>query len=342
MIWTKITYRLLALITGLIAMNFIYERWFHESDLQLHSSVINKIRAVSEETKVLYLGESSNNTFRSGESDERSISTMIDSLLPKVKVSGITNEASHSGIYKTLLKNIDEDIDVVVITLNSRSFGAGWKYSSLETPLQKSMVMLQNYPPLLNRLLLSFKNYDIKSAEERSKQVLAAWSEEYLSFEGARPYSTTNSWDYHMAITGIKDSSGQRNQAKTELACHYIKSYAFELDTVNDIRIKDFDEIIRFARSKKWKVVLNLLAENTDKADLLVGSDLLAIMERNRKKIVDYFQSRNVAVVDNYYEVRDSSFIDQNWTTEHYDQFGRMTIAQNVADEIRRQFYSKH
>ena len=40
-------------------------------------------------------------------------------------------------------------------------------------------------------------------------------------------------------------------------------------------------------------------------------------------------------VVDNLSAIEDQQFIDQDWTTEHYGEKGRKTIAKNVAGALR-------
>jgi hypothetical protein len=43
-------------------------------------------------------------------------------------------------------------------------------------------------------------------------------------------------------------------------------------------------------------------------------------------------------VVDNLELVPGKEFIDQTWTTEHYGYKGRMAIAGNLAQELKKQF----
>lgn len=340
----RILLRVFLLAILLVAMNYVYKMYFFEKDLQEHSKVINKIRAIPDSADVIYIGESSNITIRGDDIDKRPISAFISDLFPGLNVYDITKAASHSGIYKTLLANIPEDSDVetIIVTLNMRSFNASWIFSELETPLRKSMVLLKDYPPLFKRFLLSFKAYDIKTIEEREQQFKERWAKDTLHFPYHFPHKNVIEWDKWMATTGIMDSVGNKDYKKTELACHYIKTYAFQIDTVNNPRIKDFNEIIELARDRGWNIILNLLSENVEKAEKLVGKDLTYLMEENRKILIEYFQkTRNIAVVDNFYAVEDEQFIDQDWTTEHYAEEGRKTVAKNVAYTLREYYPDK-
>ncbi len=329
----KIVIRILLLALLLAGMNEVYKLFFYEHDLQEHSPVINKVREVPLDADIIYIGESSNITYRSDDADKRPISAFIGDHFPQLKVYDITKPASHAGIYKVLLENIPEksQVQTIVVTLNLRSFNAQWIYSDLETALQKSMVLLQPYPPLLNRFLLSFKAYDIKTNEERQQQFINKWERDTFHVPFEFPYKNVREWDYAMATNGVKDENGNIDYPKTELACHFIKAYGFQIDTLHNARIKDFDGIIRLAQKRNWNLVFNLLAENTEKARQLVGDELIYFMETNSRILKDYYERRGVPVVDNLDDVPDEQFVDQNWTTEHYAEQGRKIVAKNVA-----------
>lgn len=327
-------YKILFLTILMVCLNYVYKFTFYEKDLQTHSEIINSVRqVVNEQDEIVYIGESSNITAKSEDIDKRSISGFISDYYPSLKIGSITKSASHAGIYYELLRNIPEQSSVktVIVTLNLRSFDANWIYSSLETPLQKEMVLLKNYPPLLNRLLLAFKGYDIKTEKEREKQHENKWKKDIIKFPEPFPYNNVIDWDNGMATHGIINPDGTRNDSLTELASHYIKTYAFQIDTLTNPRIKDFDHIVRLAKERHWNLILNLMAENVEKADSLVGKELVYLIKQNRDLLIKRYNKNNVMVVDNLESVSDSEYIDRSWTTEHYAEKGRKIIAKNVA-----------
>ncbi len=334
-----IRFSVLALM--LVGMNFLYQKYFLEKDIQTHSGVINKVRkALADSCEIIYLGESSNITYRADDIDKRAISDFINDYFPNKKIGNITKEATHAGNYYELLRNIPEksSVKTVIVTLNLRSFDANWIYSSLETPLQKSMVMLKKYPPLYNRFLLSFKGYDVKTDKEREQQYKREWRKSKLEFPFPVKYTTVTDWDKAMFHDGIKNNDGSKNPELTSLACHYIKTYAFQIDTVKNPRIKDFDKIVQLAKKRNWNLIFNLMAENTEKARDLVGEELVFLMKQNRDILIKRYNQNHVLVVDNLETIPDEQFIDQNWTTEHYAEAGRKTIAKNVALVLQK-FY---
>ena len=81
-------------------------------------------------------------------------------------------------------------------------------------------------------------------------------------------------------------------------------------------------------------MVFNLLGENTEEAEKLVGKELIYLMEKNRSLLVNYYAMKGVVVVDNFYQVPDSCFVDRNWPTEHYNYQGKRIVAKNIKKAI--------
>lgn len=334
----KIGIKLLAMIFVLIVLNYVYQYTFLEADLQEHSDIISNVRNAVKGTKIIYFGESSNSSVNPNDTDKRSISSMISEYFPELKFGVIERGAYHAEMYKILMHKIPKNSEVktLIVTLNLRSFNAGWIYSNLETSLQKSMVLLQDRPAFLNRFLLSFKGYEIKSDEERYKQVYHKWKLDTLHFNTPFEYKTVTEWDRATAWGEWKMIDSTWTKKKIELATHYIKAYAFQIDTLTNPRIVDFDEIVNIAQKRNWNLVFNLLAENVEKANELLGEEILFLMKANRDLLVQRYQDKGVIVVDNLEAVPDLSFTDQDWTTEHYDEKGRHIVAKNVADSLRK------
>lgn len=333
----KILIRFAVIGLALIAFNIIYIKWFLQDDIQKHSPIINKVTAVQDSCDILYLGESSNLTTSHKDKERKHISEFLDELIPEQTVKDISKGALHADIYYTLLKQIPERslIKTVVVTMNLRSFNAQWIYSELETPLMKSMVLLRDRPALLSRFILSFRGYDPKSPRERQKQVERKWERDDFDLPFEFPHEDADEWDADVWRKGSYNPDGSRNRKLRKLAAHYVKAYAFQIDPDDNPRIDDFDKIVELAKERGWNLVFNLLAENTEKAEFLLGDPIMYFFEYNRKLLIDRYQKEGVIVCDNLYNVADSLFIDQHWTTEHYYEAGRRIIAKNVADSLR-------
>jgi hypothetical protein len=336
----KIGFRILLVAILLVLSNEVYKVFFLKVDLAKHADILELLPEKGDTSKIIYFGESSNFTNHPFDNDKRSISNIIDKYYPEIKIHTANKGALHAGIYKVLLENIplDNNIETVIITLNLRSFGADWIYSKLENSLQKNILLLKKpFPPLYNRFILSFKGYQIKSELENKLLVHKHWQTDKLDFPFPFEFSNTSDWDKGFANKGIRFDDGSKDYKKTELACHYIKSYAFNI-TPENVRIKDFDKIVQTCKKRGWKLVFNLMSENMEMANKLVGSELDFLMKRNRDFLVSRYTVLGVLVVDNLVDVPSNFFIDQDWTTEHYTEEGRHIIARNVADSLKR-FY---
>ena len=329
--------RLTLLVAVLTLANFIYEKTFWKTDLNSAKVLVSLLNA-RDSADIIYIGESSNTTYHIKDSCTKSISTFAADYFPSLILKQVQKEATHAGNYVFLIQHLKENsrVKTVIVTLNLRSFDASWINSRLETSLASTNVLLKNYPPLLNRFLLSLSAYEKKSEKEREESVLFHLKTDPLNFPYPFKYKTAHQWDSAMAQGGHLNADGAWDNKKIELACHYIKAYGFDISTETNPRIKDFDKIVQLCKEKNIHLVLNLMAENVQYADSLVGKDLVFLMKRNRDILMKRYNKDGTIVVDNLDLVCGFDYIDQNWTTEHYNQRGRMKIARNLANSLKQ------
>jgi hypothetical protein len=298
--------------------------------------------AMEDTAQIIYLGESSNFSYNP-EKDalHDRISDFVSYHFPNVSFGTLNHGAYHAGIYKPLIRSIPAHsaIETVILTLNMRTLGQAVIYVELETALRKMAVMYEPRPPLLNRVLMTLNFYDDQSHIERDRQLWERWTYDTLrSDEVDFPNPTIKTW---CEATKFPLPDGSEDKAKRELADHYIKAYAFFIDEENP-RVKDLDDIVEICREKKLNLVFNLLAENVEYADSLVGNNLVWLMKRNRDYLVNRYQKMGIVVVDNLTAVPGWDYTDQNWTTEHYGQYGRQLVARNVADSLRKWYAGEY
>jgi hypothetical protein len=332
----KLLLKFLVAVVGLVVMNEVYRFFFFKKDLYQHTPMTIQLDVARDKADVVYFGESSNYSYAESDSDKRSISEFTASFFPGVKFMAIDTGAVHAGIYKRWLNYMGSKCNpqVIIVTLNLRSFNASWIHSELETALQKSVVLLEERPALLNRFFLSLKAFDSKSAKEREQDFLNQWKKDPIEFPFPFRFKTVRQWDSTIGTDGVRNEKGEWDSKKTDLTAHYVKSYAFTLRE-NNPRIQDFDEIVKWCKSANKKLVLNLLSENLEYADSLVGKELCWLMKNNRDFLVKRYSKMGAMVVDNLTSVKGSDFIDQNWTTEHYVECGRKQVAKTLADSLR-------
>lgn len=319
----------------LVALNFFYVRFGLPRDLKRYSPMVLRFDSVSAQAQLLYLGESSNWTTAPGDTDKRSISDMASAQLEHDQLIDFTEPATHASFYRRLLERIPEESDVhtVVVTMNLRSFGADWVHSRLEPQLERQMFLAEIKPSLWARLRLGFGSSVLDSPERQERIRNRLWALETLPPD--MPYPSTRLWDRNLNERGWLDAARVRRQDSTELACHYVKSYGFSIDTATHPRIRDFDAIADLSRRRNWRLVFFILPENIRQAEALAGPELADLMRRNRDLIRDRYQNQGVEVVDRLEALPVSNFIDRDWTTEHYTLEGRKTAADALALQLR-------
>jgi hypothetical protein len=336
----NIIIRVIGLALVLVCLDLIYEFTLYRKDLYRECSHIVDMKDQQPLSDMFYFGESSNFTKRDDDSTKLAIADLANLFYPGLKITGVNHSATHAGMYRYWINQIDlehQKPKALIITLNLRSFDAAWIHSRLETPLQVSIALLKPYPPLVNRFLLSLNAFDNKTEQQREQLMLEEWETKKLEFPFDFKYKTVRDWDNAMANGGYKNPDGSWNMEKIQLACHYIKAYAFNIRDDNP-RVKDFDFIADWCYKNKINLYLNLMAENIQYADSLVGKELVFLMKNNRDYLVKRYNKNNCVVVDNLELVEGKEFIDQKWTTEHYGYKGRMAIAGNLADKLKNQF----
>jgi hypothetical protein len=340
----KIVIKVFVLLLIFTGLNILYTNTLFESDLKEKCREALDIKITQEHTDIYYFAESSNFNNRDSDSIKNSISEITNFFFPTLKITAINKAASHAGIFKYWLTRLDHSgkkPKAIVVTLNMRSFDAAWINSKLETQLQESMVLTKPYPNLVNRFLLSLQAFDNKTEQQRERDMLDNWKSTPVEFPFPFKYKTVAEWDYAMSQGGFVKVNGSWDTDKIILACHYIKAYAFNLNADNP-RIKDFDAISDWCSQNKIPLYLNLLAENIQYADSLVGKELVFLMRKNRDYLVSRYNKNNCRVIDNLELVKGSEFTDQTWTTEHYGYRGRMIIARNLAEGLKEQFINEY
>ncbi len=322
------------MVLFLLICQTLYKEFWWEADLRKHADIIENLWLVEDSVDAIYFAESSNFTLGKGDTDKRSISEMLDDEL-NLKLGTVEKGALHAKVYHSLIKNIPESspVKMVIVTMNLRSFSADWINSELESNLMKTNLMLQDRPALLNRLLLTLNFYDNKKGAERLKDLHEDWKNDKIDWPFDFPYDNIYDWDQAMGNGGWLNEDGSWDMPKIQLGTQQIKQFGFDIKESNP-RIKDFDAIVNTCRDRSYLLVFNLLAENLQAVDSLVGEELVFLMKRNRNFLLDRYSKQGVMVVDNLESVPDQSFTDRDFPTEHYDMHGRKIIARNLRDSI--------
>ncbi|MFK7757182.1 MAG: hypothetical protein AB8B53_09655 [Flavobacteriales bacterium] len=322
--------------------NFIYKATFYKSDIAQHADVLENLWSVPEASEAIYFGESSNLYKTNPWANEPKISQIIDSLLPELNVGTVDNSGLHSGTYLALIKNIpsNSEVHTLIITMNIRSFGATWRYAIGENYLAKTEEMLASRPAIINKFIVSLKEYDYKPDSSRTKQMLSAYRTEKFEIPNFK-YNNIHDWDSAMAWGEWKDANPHLYKENLPLAASYIKNYAFSIDTLTNERLYDFDQIMNEADARDYKVVFNILDFNHEEGFKLVGPELKYLTDQTRDFLINRYEKRGALMVNNLYSISDSCFTDRVWPTEHYSLAGKEKVANKVAREMNKMGWNK-
>lgn len=326
--------RILVLVLTVWVSAVVYKKVFWIPELKDQGPMLFNLIEFQNHNDVLYFGESSNYWVAPEDTDKRTISDMINDSLQGARLSGIQVPAYHAGMFLPVIRHIDPNsrVKTVVVTMNLRSFDKPWIYSTQEGALMRTRCFYYSTPPLLNRLCATLGYYHHPSAEQQDAKMLYAFEHDSIKVDFPLTYVTVNSWKDKIVY---QNPDGSTDEDKQALAHHYVKAYAFSIDTSTNPRVKDFDNIVKVCRQKNIQVVFNLMAENTEWADSLVGTELADVMRFNRNLLVSRYTRMGAVVVDNLEAVPGIHFGEKNWTTEHYNQFGRAIIARNVRNALK-------
>lgn len=333
----KLLYKSLIALIVLALLDILYYFTLYPKDLEENCSLMEISMRGEKGVDIVYLGESSNFSSAETDTDKRYICVMIDDLLPEHNVGNLSKSACHAGIYYDILRNIPKrnEVKTAIVTVNMRSFTTEWIYSNLEPALRKEQIMMKKAPALFRRMLLAFKAYPSWTEEERSAMLTEGFKKQTFTLPHPFPFHNAYDWDHEVGTNCVMFDGSHPALDTIALACHHIKHFAYTLDDKN-LRIKDLDNIVKLCRKRGWQPVFNILAENVDQVDSLCDPNLMYLLKRNVQYVTDRYEAMGVITVNNLTAVRDASFLDRDFPTEHYDQVGRQAIAENVAATIKQ------
>lgn len=332
-----IALRIVVALIFILMANVVYWKIFFADDVRKHADSLENLWVVDSDAQAIYFGESSNFHITDEDTFKHRISYILNDLLPEYRLATVDNAGLHAGTYLALLKHIPQEmpIEFVVVTMNYRSFGASWRYAQGENYLAKTERLLDRPVPLLSKFRISLKDYDQRSDQAREQQMLDAWKTETFEIPNFK-YNTIAQWDSAFAYTRTTSVKSDFTPDELSMAFHYIKNFAFDIDVESNERIRDFDQIVAFSKERGFFVFFNLLDENMEELNRLVGPELSGLIEKNRALLVDRYTEMGAVVIDNFNTVPDSCFVDRKYTTEHYSYEGKGIIARHLAETIRQ------
>lgn len=323
----KIAIRLIFGLSIFFMCNWIYSEYFYAKDVVKFSRVKNKIDSAFAEGEIIYMGESSNTSFNPWtDTLIESISDYLQLYIPEKKVTAITHESYHPGLFLKMLELLPHDGKkrTLIVTLNMRTCGPSAMFSGNEAANQQEALFYSNRLPLLTRIFLSLHYYDNRNEAERERLKFQYWRTQKL--QPLVPVLNVKQWLDKLALSHHEDKW-------KHMADAYVKEFAFLLNAQND-RVKDLDKIVAFCNNNNVTLLFHILPENREYASLLFGDYLVKLMDHNVDFLYNRYKNKNVILVNNYLHSKGVEYTDQWYPTEHFNSNTRQYIAQTMAMKL--------
>ena len=369
----KLIPRFAAAVVLFFLLNWIYVQTFYPMERVKFSKVAGKLDTAFQQSDVVYLGESSNTSFNPWtDTLAYSVAEWMQYYFGGgVKVTGISHDGYHVGMFRKMLNLITDDRLkrkplTVVVTVNMRTFGPAATFSANEASNQQEAVFYSRRLPLVNRIYVSLHHYDNRNAMEMEREKSRWWrsqdlrfsqgklkgESEIVAFEGMENIPNTRSWIELMAGKNYDLPSEVRNMADA-----YIKEFAWVMDDQNP-RLNELKGMVDACKERNINLVCLILMPNRAHAESILGDQLAQYIDYNLAFLRDRLEQWQKAwdaktgdcatgvstlrVVDipALYEKAYGGFAggehytDQYYPTEHVDAHLRGFIAAAVAKTV--------
>lgn len=318
--------RIVFMILLLIVTIAVYESFFHASILQKEGwlKAIGD-RSFSIKADILYFSASPNASFSPNDSDQRSIDEMIQSFLPNYTIESLDTGAIHAGIFHHALQQMPKDYKpkIILMDLNLRSFGNMWIHSSLENSLQRNLAYWNQNLGLWNRTKVALKKYNYLPLNERNE--LIYYDEKFVNLPFKDSCKTVKRWI---------DSLMRRPEKQDGIGREMVRHFGFKIKEGNEM-LSHYDEVVRYCKEKKLKLIFLLLPDNVEGMNLQAGEKLKTLCKLNADFLTNRYQSQNIEVI-NLNDLLGKEYYFENFPTEHYIASGRLKVAEEVVKKIKK------
>lgn len=313
------------LIVLLISSCIIFQVFFYPGLLK-KEGWLKEIgdRAYAKKPDILYFSASPNATFAPYDTDQRSISQMLQDTLRNLSVAAIDTGAIHSAVFLHALEQMPSDYrpKAIVMDYTLRSFGPQWIHSPIENSIQRNLNYWNNNWGLLNRLNAALRNYNYISQGERNAIIKYQEVFKKLPFKGA--CRTINSW---------RDSVIRLNSGDAAMG-EPIRHFGFQIESDNSM-LKNYRKIEKWCSDQKIPLILVILPENIESMKEAAGQNLITLCEKNAHILEKIGHPQYCQVLNLMSGLNQSHFFER-FNTEHYNSSGRQFVASQIAERIKQ------
>jgi hypothetical protein len=332
--WNKY-YRILIFLGVLLGTEYLYSTFFYESDLKQHLPLLLEFRSMEEGNDVLFLTQSSIYEKQDPSSQPGYLSEILGNHYPDLTVSEIIIENGELVLVNAILPTLDADLLPKTLILNLALHEFAWEKSlhSQYFAFKKNSRLIATPSAALNRMRFLLTRGHI-TERERMGMIHREWENDKIDIPAMPHYLCVKDWDRKMLLDGVKDEKGEYDHQQTALACHYIKQFGAPIDFRHHPLMKELDELIGHARKMDFELVINLVPQNVEDMQRLVGEDLITMLAHNRFVLSSKASENGIAFVDNSSLLGASDFLDRERVSTSISLKGKKQWVDFLATKI--------
>ncbi len=313
---SKLTIYFLILAGLQIGLYFVFPQY-----IKAPEEVLSLRKALSEKTNIIYFGDSTLITTSAGDTDKRSIDTMLFSIMPQYSIQPIIHSSYHQDLFAKFSSIIarKNKNKFVIIPINMRSFAAAWDQNS-SYQFREHVLYLENYYnpfvyPFLP-FLVNFHYFNLYPEVPSNPDVyLCKPGYENILKEANNP-ANKNDFDTRMKGFLIDDYLYIFPENHRKLTSILSSADSFKNSDVTPIF---YFTPIDFKTGEKY-----------------LGKEFTECLKKNTDLVVSKLKEKNVIVLDLSVSQDSKDFSWQNigFINEHLSESGRMFVAQSLKNAI--------
>jgi hypothetical protein len=291
-------------------------------DIRSFHQLIVLEKAQKEKTDIIYFGDSSDTDYSNKDLDKRSISQMLEEILPNYSMASISNPAYAADIFLEFCKHMIRQKyypKIVIIPINMRSFSPSWD-RNWGWQFEKEKAILKN-----KLFFMFFKTMEVfDKNNKRFNEITQSEFENTEVFNGEK------------AVGRVKDFEGHefRHYSEENMKNSILYFYMFSLK--NDHRkLKSLAEVAKILLENNIKPVFYITPIDYETGERYFPGEFSERLKNNVETIKSAFKENNLEILDLSADLKTDFFAWEKYPNEHLDEKGRKYVAEKIAEIIK-------
>jgi len=280
-------------------------------------------KAQKEKTDIIYFGDSSDTNYDNKDLDKRSISQMLQEILPDYSMTSISHPAYAADIFLDFCKNMIKQKyypKVVIIPINMRSFSLSWdKNPGWQFEQEKTI--------LKNKLLfMFFKTIEVfDKNNKRFNEITQGEFENMEVFNGEKAAGIVKDFEKHEF----------RNYSEENMKNSILYFYMFSLK--NDHRkLNSLAEMKKILLENNIKPVFYITSIDYETGERYFTGEFTERLKNNVETIKSALEEDNFKVLDLSMDLKTNFFTQEKYPNEHLNEKGRKYVAEKIGEMIKK------